>query len=131
MGEPESEKIIQVSFGEVFINHLTNFPTEDQKKIFDFASHITINGFSGLPGRVKQSTDVDKNDHKFLEKVRYARDNNLWHYHIGIPSYDESKPYGDWTSKYVLHYTHLGNDVIIVDMDSHPPFNLPAEHYLK
>lgn len=130
MDEAESEKDLSVNFGTIFINRFNNFPVKDQQKIFDFTQHIQINGFSGLPGRNKASTDVDKDDHLFIEKVRYAREHSLYHYHIGIPDYKKDNQIGDWTSEYILHYKYLDNVVTILDLDSHPPFTLPSEEYL-
>jgi len=131
MDEPVGEKVFNVIFGELFSKHFVNFPAHDRRKIFDFATHLKDKGFTGLPGRNKPSTDVDRNDHKFMEKVQYARENNLYHYHIGIPYYDESNEYGNWTSEYILHYAKLGDDVKIIDLDNHPPFALPPKKYLK
>lgn len=130
MDETKREKGLIVEFGQIFINRFNKFPVTDQEKIFDFTTHIKLNGFSGLPGRNKQSTDVDKNDHQFLKKVHYARKNNLWHYHIGIPDYDKTNQFGDWTSKYIIHYQLFNETVKVIDFDSHPPFTLPPEDYL-
>jgi hypothetical protein len=69
MDEIKINKGLTVRFGEVFINRFNNYPIKDQEKIADFASHIDINGFAGLPGRNKSSTDVDKNDHHFIKRL--------------------------------------------------------------
>jgi hypothetical protein len=125
-----SEKGLTVLFGQIFIDRFNNFPVKDQKKIFEFVEHLKTKGFSGLAGRNKSSIDVDKNDSDFLKKVTYARDNCLYHYHIGIPYYDESNAFGDWTSGYILHYKYSNGEITILDLDSHPPFILPAEKFL-
>ena len=83
-----------VSFGQKFLDQFDNFPPEDQDKILDFSNHVAEWGFDGLPGRNKPSHNVSTDDPCFRDKVRYAMDNNLWHYHIGIPSYDESRARG-------------------------------------
>jgi len=129
--EVEDNKGLTVKFGQVFINRFNNYPIPDQKKIADFAYHINISGFSGLPGRNKSSDDVDTNDHLFIEKVKFAKENNLYHYHIGIPEYDTTNQIGDWTSEYILHYRFLDNVVLIADLDNHPPFTLPDIKFLK
>lgn len=131
MDEVKINKGLTVRFGEVFINRFNNYPVKDQKKIADFANHIDINGFAGLPGRNKSSTNVDKNDHQFIEKVKFARENSLYHYHIGIPEYDKTNQVGDWTSEYILHYKYLDGVVLVADLDNHPPFNLPHIKFLK
>lgn len=130
MDEEKSKTGLTVKFGEVFINRFNNYPVTDQKKIADFAQHLDTKGFSGLPGRNKASTDVDTDDHLFVEKVKYAREHGLYHYHIGIPCYDTTKQIGDWTSEYILHYKYLDGEVTILDLDSHPPFTLPDKKLL-
>ena len=121
----------EVTFGQIFIDHFNHFPIPDQDKIYDFVEHLENRGVEGLPGRNKSSEDVPKEDPQFLAKVKYAQKYNLWHYHIGIPFYDEDRPYGDWTSEYVVHYILKENEVILVDMGDHPPLQLPKENYLS
>ncbi len=120
-----------VDFSQPFIDEYENFPDPDKIKIDDFTMHLLEYGFAGLPGRNKSSDNVPTDDPEFVSKVRYAQKHKLWHYHIGIPEYDEARQHGDWTSEYVLHYTLNGSDVVIVDMTDHPPMKLPKEHRLK
>lgn len=122
---------IKVYFGEKIAAQIMNFPDEDLQKIFAFKQHIETYGFDKLVGRNKSSDNVPFNDPFWSEKVAKAQTYNLWHYHIGIPHYDESNGVGDFTSQYVVHYIK-GNDFIkIVDFSAHPPFQLPTEDYLK
>jgi len=116
--------------GDEFIKQFKNFPELDQRKIYEFVTHVQKHGFNGLKGRNKSSHNVDKNDSNFAAKVRYAIDNDLHRYHIGIPEYTQS-PTGDMTSEYILHYVRVNdNEIRIVDMDRHPPFKMPSEKYL-
>jgi hypothetical protein len=119
-----------VSFGAIFLSSFKHFPKQDMALIQNFIEHYEEFGFNGLPGRVKNSDNVDYDDPMFLTKVKYAQDNLLWHYHIGVPEYDKSNGHGDWTSEYVLHYQQIDSFVIkIVDLDRHPPFRLPEDKY--
>jgi hypothetical protein len=119
-----------VRLGDEFSKEVKNFPKEDRSKILEFIAHVQQHGFNGLKGRNKPSHNVDKNDTDFADKVRYAIENKLHHYHIGIPDYTQS-PNGDMTSEYILHYVLVcDNEIKIVDMDSHPPFKMPSEKYL-
>ena len=77
MDEVEDNKELTVKFDQLFINRFNNYPVSDQKKIADFAHHINISGFAGLPGRNKSFYDVDTNDHLFIEKINFAKENNL------------------------------------------------------
>ncbi|OKP31342.1 hypothetical protein [Serratia fonticola] len=121
-----------VSLGMQFGKELVNYPDEDKKKIYAFLLHVKNNGFHGLEGRNKSSDNVHKDDPGYLEKVRLAVQHKLWHYHIGIVEYDYSKPHGDRTSEYVLHYMNecIPQEVKIVDFSSHPPFRPPSAAYL-
>lgn len=120
-----------IAKSKLFEKHYQNFPQRDKEYIARFIAHILTQGFSGLEGRNKQSDDVLFSDPDFVKKVEYATNNHLWHYHIGILQYDLTKPYGDRTSEYILHYQRLGEVVKIVDYSPHPPFQLPTENYLE
>lgn len=121
----------KISYGTLFKKEFANFPVADQIAIATFVEHILAVGFEHLEGVNKRSDDVRKDDPYFAQKVKYAQEHHLWHYHIGIKQYDMSKPFGKRTSEYILHYQLLGDTVRIVDYSAHPPFKLPAEDYLK
>lgn len=121
--------MIDVYFGTLFSQHLSNFPKSDQLKIKQFADHIRKHGFEGLQGRNKSSADVPFDNPNWLAHVNHAQDNKLWHYHIGIPCY-ETSPNGDLTSEYILHYIRDDEFIVLVDMSAHPPFELPSLDYL-
>lgn len=122
--------IIDVRFSLKFKQHLKHFPKEDKLKIKAFIDYVRENGFDGLAGRNKSSDNIPPNDPYWKEKVTFAQQHSLWHYHIGIPYYDKSKGFGDYTSEYVLHYVKGEDFIRIVDFSPHPPFNLPLERYL-
>lgn len=121
---------MKVLYGEKFRQHLKNFPKADQLKIKAFADHVQTHGLIGLIGRNKSSDNVPKDHPNWLERVKYAQTHHLWHYHIGIPSYDNDNPDGDKTSKYVLHYIRHDDEIILVDLSAHPPLELPSQEYL-
>jgi hypothetical protein len=106
----------------------TGYPKElpDSDKVTYFITEYLNNGWSGnLLGRNKPSWDVPTDDPEWLNKVTYARKHNLYHYHVGIPTYTLSS-YGDLTSEWIIHYQNLGDQHIkLVDLDFHPPMTLP------
>lgn len=118
-----------VDFSVHFARIYNTAPANDIDLVDDFIEHVESNGLEGLPGRLKFSWDIDPNDGRYASKSRYAKTYNLWHYHVGIGTggYDQNRPYGDWTSKYVLHLRRhaCGERTTIVDLDPHPPFTLP------
>lgn len=119
-------KVYQVILGKSFRSYYPNFPYDDQLKIAEFIHHIEHFGFTGLKGRNKPSHHVPKHHPNWSERVKHAQEHHLWHYHIGIPYYQEHN-IGDFTSEYVLHYI-LGDDFIkIVAMSPHPPLILPND----
>lgn len=121
-----------VSFGEIFLQRFKNYPKADRQIIQEFIEHYAEHGFHNLPGRRKSSDNVSTNDPEFCKKVKYALDNKLHHYHIGIPEYNKMNTFGDWTSEYILHYQDISKvEIKILDYDYHPPFTLPSNQYFK
>lgn len=72
---------------------------------------------------------MPEDDPNWRDKVSQAKRYQLWHYHIGIPNYQQS-PNGYATSEYVLHYMKGVDDITLVYMSPHPPFESPDERYL-
>ncbi|PHM70397.1 hypothetical protein [Xenorhabdus kozodoii] len=122
-----------VKIGIQFAKEILNYPIEDKKKILAFIKHTQQNGLRELEGRNKSSDDVDKDDPFFPTKVKFAQQHKLWHYHIGVVEYDLSKPFGDRTSEYVLHYINqlVPDELKVVDFSGHPPFKMPLSSYLN
>lgn len=121
--------ILQVYLTPQFKKLLKNYPKQDQLKINDFINHVKINGLECLKGLNKCSDNVPTDDPNWRAKVQQAHKYKLWHYHIGIPNYSLS-PNGYYTSEYVLHYMLANEDITIVYMSPHPPFELPDEEFL-
>lgn len=123
---------MRVEIGKLFGREVLNFPANDQVKIYQFIKHVQQNGLNGLEGRNKNSENVPTEDPDFVLKVRVAQAHKLWHYHIGIVDYDMTKPFGDRTSEYILHYKNelINGEVKVVDFSSHPPFRPPSIQYL-
>lgn len=121
---------MHVSFGKNFANYLVNFPDADQLKIREFVKHVKQHGLTNLQGRNKSSDNVPKNNPNFAQKVAYAKQHALWHYHIGIPHY-ETASNGEQVSEYLLHYQRFDDEIKIVAMSYHPPFELPTEDELE
>lgn len=103
-----------------FQTEFGNFPQDQQDKIIDFTDIYEVHGFSDFnlyEGKIAQSwsgPDMSKEDFDF------AKDNDLWHYHIGIPNY--TQVHGKYkTSDWVLHFQwpNMGNSIALVDLYSH------------
>lgn len=121
---------MKVTFGENFTRYYFNFPKSDQAKIREFITHVETYGLTQLKGRNKSSDNVPTNDPNWTNKVAYAQKHKLWHFHIGIPDYTLSEK-GDYVSEYILHYQLFDDEIKLVSMSYHPPFELPTPHELK
>lgn len=117
-------KFMKVIFTPQFKLWLKNYPKADQIKIGLFVEHVKQFGLDNLQGRNKSSDNVPTDDPNWLQKVKYTQAYRLWHYHIGIPDY--AGEFGDMTSEYILHYQRFDDEIVIVDMSAHPPFELPS-----
>ncbi|MCY1281237.1 hypothetical protein D9M69_527660 [compost metagenome] len=126
---------LTVELSDYFKSIFTNFPHSDKEKIAGFIKHCQTHGFDGLPGKLKRSTDVPGQDPEYHVKVQFARENYLWHYHIGIPTYERLNPLSNvLTSRYVLHFQRFPGDKVIriLDLDDHDPMTLPKlRHMVK
>ncbi len=121
---------VEVTTSNDFKIKFPNFPKSDKEKILAFITHIKQFGLNGLIGRNKSSDNVPKNDPNWTAKVKYAQKHHLWHYHIGIPNY-ETATNGEQVSEYILHYQRFDNEIRLVSMSYHPPFELPTENELN
>lgn len=121
---------MSLHFARAYDRLAANDPKVDS--INQFIDHVETSGFSGLPGRIKKSDDINPNIPGWRAKIEYVRANNLWHYHMGYPCWDESRPPGDWTSQYVLHLMRheCGERTTIIHYSEHPPFKLPQPNFL-
>lgn len=122
----------QVDVSIHFARLMQTMPKNDNIKVQSFIDHVEQHGLIGLPGRLKCSAEVLTDDPQWLTKVTYARHWDLKHYHVGVPFWDDSRALGDYTSEWVLHLrvpSKEGETIIVVDWDSHPPFQLPKEQY--
>lgn len=116
--------------GSIFAQYFLNFPRKDQEQIRAFVKHVEQYGLHNLKGRNKSSDNVPRHHSNWSERVAYAQKHKLWHYHIGIPNYEISSN-GDYVSEYILHYIREENEIKLVSLSYHPPFELPSEQYLN
>lgn len=115
---------MKVTFSDRFAERYLGFDDKVRDVITAFAIYVEKYGLRGLEGRNKPS--IPKNPHTKKEQAQfaYAQKHCLWHYHIGIPLYVGD--YGDKTSECILHYQRFDDEIILIDVDNHPPFRLPV-----
>ncbi|MDU4255788.1 hypothetical protein [Pseudomonas sp.] len=121
-----------VHFDELYRVYL---PANDIEKIDDFTEHFEQYGFSGLPGKLAPTWNVPGVDVDYEAKKRFAVENYLWHYHVGVPFYQSPRnPAASWmTSEWVVHFQRFPGDMEIrlVDYDCHDPMHMPLLKYLS
>ncbi|WP_404408547.1 hypothetical protein LG272_10970 [Pseudidiomarina marina] len=121
----------KVTLGKLFAQQFGNFPPDDQDKILDFIEHYQSYGFSGLCGKNVPSTRIPPETDNFEELYSFAQFYALWHYHIGIPTYETSYFEQYLTSEWLLHYRRMQRtEIRLVDLSYHPPFRMPTEEYM-
>jgi len=124
-------------FKEGILKEFPNYPEDQQIAITQFKINFEqygLTNFSKYQGKIGPSW---KNLQPNTSKYNYAISNNLWHYHIGLPTYTQS-PHGNYyTSDWVLHFQWVknSNECYIVDIYYHhtsdKDFYLPSVNYLK
>ncbi|OPH38506.1 hypothetical protein [Moraxella equi] len=115
---------MQVNFSLYFLRLLDKLDEQNQDRVAEFINHVEQNGLYGLAGRNKSSAPQNPHTKKERANFNHAQKYCLWHYHIGIPNY--TGEFGDMISEYILHYQRFDDEIVIVDISSHPPFELPS-----
>lgn len=118
-----------------FAKEFERYPKDQQDSISDFLftyQQFGLRNETKYPGKLSCSwANLLATDPNFV----YAKDNNLWHYHIGLPAYMQAAR-GYRTSDWVLHFQweNAGNHIDLVDTCYHKKANgqfyLPSADYL-
>lgn len=128
----------------IFKDKVKGFAMAEKKKVRRFIELFSNGGFKAIDNyliqsykvRNKSSDDVDKDDSNFIEKVKYAIENKLWHYHVGFYNLNNEYPIdngyklsekNDLVSQWLIHYRKLSDShIVLVDIMPHPPLNILA-----
>lgn len=125
------------SYGKLFANEFKYYPQDQQDAILDFLDIYEVHGleiFELYKGKISFSW---KGLHYKDPAYHYAKSNDLWHAHIGLPNFRKSAfgPY--YTSDMILHFQWInkGNVIKVVDITPHykadRKFWLPGVKYLE
>ncbi|STZ09204.1 Uncharacterised protein [Moraxella caprae] len=120
---------MQVNLSSYFLRLLDKLDEQSQDRVAEFINYVEQNGLYGLAGRNKSSAPQNPHAKKERANFDYAQKHCLWHYHIGIPKYVGDD--GDMTSECILHYQRFDDKIILVDISTHPPFELPNQDKLR
>ena len=107
-------------FKKQFSIEYKNFPKDQQLLVTKFTDTFVKQGFvdfDAYPGKITPSwKGVDQSSVEYS----FAYSNDLWHYHIGIPSYKQGA--GNYlVSAWVLHFQwkNKGTHIALVDLYDH------------
>ena len=122
-------------FSSKFAEEFAVYPADQQDKILDFIrifESVGLADFSLYPGKISHSwAGLEPHDPNY----QYAEANALWHYHVGIPEFQQTHEKYQ-TSDWVLHFQwpDQGDFVKIVDIyshyDRHGNFYMPPGEFL-
>lgn len=107
------------SFRTQFAVEFKNFPRDQQDKILDFTDIFETHGLSDFTkyvGKISPSWSGSATP----AAQAFAKANDLWHYHIGLPGYTQVHSKFK-TSDWVLHFQWInrGDHIDLVDLYSH------------
>ena len=125
------------NYGKLFANEFKNYPQDQQNAILDFLDIYEVYGLKSFkPYKGKITFSWKGLNHKD-PAYQYAKNNDLWHIHIGLPSFRKSAFGQYYTSDMILHFQWInkGNVIKVVDVTPHykadRQFWLPTINYLK
>ncbi len=116
-----------------FANEYQKFPQYQIDKIDKFLDTYEVFGLmdkSKYEGKLSHSWKVETTN----PNHSYAKQNNLWHYHIGLPNYKYGTPHK--TSDLLLHFQWVygSTHINLIDIYDHykadGKFYLPSTAYL-
>lgn len=124
------------SYSQAFLDMMPYFTPDEKARVADFIVTYQdhgLNDFKHYKGKITRTGSGDCTQ----EEREYGLKHNLWHYHVGIPSYVPT-PHGKYmTSRDVLHFQwfQAENRIRLVDMYRHylldGKFYVPPERALE
>lgn len=112
-----------------FATEFTRFPPNLQSKVLDFIGiyHVVgLGDFTKYPGKIAPSwSGLSSTDPVFS----YAKGNDLWHYHIGFPHYNQVHSKYQ-TSDWLLHFQWPGRGTHIDLVDLYQHYRSSGAFYL-
>jgi len=109
------------SYSVTFAEEMSRFPIDQLDKVDDFLDiyeKVGLADFSAYPGKITPSwKGLPQSDPRYS----YAFNNELWHYHVGLPNYQRSRFGEYYTSDKVLHFEwpSRGSHICLVELYDH------------
>ncbi|MFM0162908.1 hypothetical protein PQR39_21150 [Paraburkholderia sediminicola] len=122
-------------FSALFAKEFANFPTDQQDAVLDFTATFAAHGLADFTKYTGKITPTWNGATVGSAQHAYAKANDLWHYHLGLPHYNYV--HGKYaTSDWVLHFQwpSKGSHIRLVDVCYHKmatgAFYVPGRKYL-
>lgn len=121
-------------FNAQFAIEFSRFEKDQQDAVLDFTDTFELYGLSDFSKYTGKITYSWKGVPVGSPEYVYAKANDLWHYHVGLPSYTQGPKYS--TSDWVLHFQwrDRGDEIALVDLYRHytstGQFYVPGAKYL-
>ena len=109
-----------LDFSAQFAKEFANFQKDQQDAVLDFTATYIAHGLADFTKYTGKITPTWNGVLVGSQQYNFAKSNDLWHYHIGLPHYSYVHPkYA--TSDWVLHFQwpSKGSHIRIVDMCYH------------
>lgn len=138
MGEEESGKsenlktkssiLYIVDFSEEFNIYYDRVWSDHKLDLIDdFIESYETHGLTRWKGKIARSTNVPDTYPDAKERKAFAMEYNLYHAHIGIPSWNNYKDVPYSTSDQVLHFQKVSyKEIKLLTVSSHNPMDLPT-----
>lgn len=123
----QEKKYFKAEFSEEFNYFYSNvFSPEKLDLIDDFIDHYEVNGLYGWKGKISASWKVPDYYKDKDQRAKYAQKYNLWHVHIGLPTWKKVPNVPFLTSDHVLHFQKISKyKILLMTVSTHNPMDLP------
>ncbi|MCG7221212.1 hypothetical protein [Acinetobacter sp. AG3] len=130
MGERTSKKTqsYEVDFGKTLLSVFSDYSLIIQQLVLDFVEYFEKKGLLGWKGKCTSSENVPYYFENKDEIKKCAQKYNLWHVHIGYPTWLKSPFKNILVSNFVLHFKKINEcKIVLLSIGMHDPMKIPSE----
>lgn len=118
----------EIAYGKTLNLQFPSYASVVQNLVLDFTDHFEKNGLAKWKGKSISSDNVPYYYPNCNELADFARQNNLWHAHIGFREWKRSRDSKIQTSDWVVHFKKVSEyKIILLSLGSHNPMEIPSE----
>jgi hypothetical protein len=123
----------QIGYTPDFLLLVDGLSDREKDLIDDFIFYFEKHGLKNFTGKKCATDNIPKNAMDRAAKIAYARQQQLWHVHIGYRQWHQSKnPLAKYkTSRYVVHFQKFSDtSIALVDYGDHTSMHPPKRERL-